>query len=81
VSVRVGSGESADEASTSVDGTANRNLASMLPEQSEAEEYAVSVTVDGRRRASTTVQAETRAVTVRIDVIGTVDVERAGYGD
>lgn len=75
VSVRVGGdAESAVETTASLDGTTSRDLASVLPEESDTETYAVAVTVDGRRRAATTVPADSRAVTVQIDVIGTVDI-------
>jgi hypothetical protein len=91
VSVRVGSGESAVEASASVDGTTSRDLASVLPEvpdggesaggEANAERYDITVSVDGRRRVSTTVPAATREVTIRIDVIGTVEIEQTTYDD
>jgi hypothetical protein len=85
VTVRVGSGESAVEASASVDGTTSRDLASVLPEVSDAEDesgaerHPVAVTVDGRRRVSTTVSRDVDSITVRIDVIGTVEIERTRY--
>ncbi|MFC5366720.1 hypothetical protein [Salinirubrum litoreum] len=84
VSVRVGSGESAVAASASVDGTTSRDLASVLPEVSDAgesgaERYKVAVAVDGRRRASTTVSQDVDSISVRIDVIGTVEIERTAY--
>jgi hypothetical protein len=83
VTVQVGSGESAVEASASVDGTTSRDLASVLPEVSEGgesdaetERYEVAVSVDGRRRVSTTVSRDVDSIRVRIDVIGTVEIER-----
>jgi uncharacterized protein YqgV (UPF0045/DUF77 family) len=85
VSVRVGREESAVEATASVDGTTSRDLASILPEVSDAEgesgaeRYEVVVAVDDRRRVSTTVAQGVNSITVRIDVIGTVEIERERY--
>jgi hypothetical protein len=84
VTVRVGREESAVEATASVDGTTSRDLASILPEVSDAGEevagrYEVAVTVDGRQRVSTTVAEDVDSITVRIDVIGTVEIERERY--
>jgi hypothetical protein len=83
ITVQVGSGESAVEASASVDGTTSRDLASVLPEVSEggksdaeAGRYKIAVSVDGRRRVSTTVSRDVDSIKVRIDVIGTVELER-----
>lgn len=85
VSVRVGREEPAVEASASVDGTTSRDLASVLPDvsadgESDAEGYEVAVAVDGRRRVSTTVPPDVDSVRVRIDVIGTVEIEVSGDG-
>jgi hypothetical protein len=87
VSVRVGrdaeSEESVVESTASVDGTTSRDLASILPEESAArtERYEATVAVDGRRRVSTTVSRDVDSITVRIDVIGTVEIERTKYAD
>jgi hypothetical protein len=87
VSVHVGgdaeSEGSAVEATASLDGSTSRDLASVLPEESDAEteQYPVAVTVDGRRRVSTTVSRDVDSITVRIDVIGTVEIERTRYAD
>lgn len=85
VSVRVGgdaeSEGSAVEATASLDGSASRDLASVLLAETDAqtERYEVAVAVDGRRRVSTTVSQDVDSIRVRIDVIGTVDIERTSY--
>lgn len=79
VQVRDDDAGSAVETVATLDGTTSRDLASVLPEESDARRYEIEVAVDDRERVWTEVPAEARAVTVRIDVTGTVEVGTARY--